>query len=143
MRLRLIDRYIFREISSYAFLGLFVFTFIFFVPQLVRLMDLVVSHSGGLGPIVTLVACTLPSILTFTFPMGVLVGVLIGLGRLSADSELIALQALGFDRKRILFPVGVLAALGTGVTLWITLSVGPMALEKLHATEESLETSPA
>jgi len=143
MRLRLIDRYIFREIASYGLLGLFVFTFIFFVPQLVRLMDLVVSHSAGLGPIALLVGCTLPAILTFTLPMGVLVGVLIGLGRLSGDSELIALQALGFDRKRILFPVGVLAVTAAMATLGITLWVGPPALEKLHATEGALATSQA
>ena len=143
MRLRLIDRYIFREIASYGLLGLFVFTFIFFVPQLVRFMDLVVSHSAGMGAIVTLVGCTLPGIFTFTLPMGVLVGVLIGLGRLSADSELIALQALGFDRKRILFPVGVLAVGAAGATLWMTVWMGPPALEKLHATEETLATSQA
>jgi len=143
MRLRLIDRYIFREIGSYALLGLFVFTFIFFVPQLVRLMDLVVSHSAGLGSIAVLVACTLPGIFTFTLPMGVLVGVLIGLGRLSADSELIALQSLGFDRKRILFPVGVLAVGTAAATLWMTVWAGPPALQKLHATEEQLATSQA
>jgi lipopolysaccharide export system permease protein len=143
MRLRLIDRYIFREIGSYALLGLFVFTFIFFVPQLVRLMDLVVSHSAGLGTIVVLVGCTLPAILTFTLPMGVLVGVLIGLGRLSADSELIALQSLGFDRKRILFPVGMLAVGTAAATLWMTVWAGPPALEKLHETEQGLTTSQA
>jgi LPS export ABC transporter permease LptG/LPS export ABC transporter permease LptF len=143
MRLRLIDRYIFREIGSYALLGLFVFTFIFFVPQLVRLMDLVVSHAAGLGTIALLVGCTLPGIFTFTLPMGVLVGVLIGLGRLSADSELIALQSLGFDRKRILFPVGMLAVGTAATTLWITLWAGPPALAKLHETEEGLATSQA
>jgi len=41
--------------------------------------------------------CTLPGILIFTLPMGVLVGVLIALGRMSADSELIAMSALGSD----------------------------------------------
>ncbi|HUJ41012.1 MAG TPA: LPS export ABC transporter permease LptG [Candidatus Acidoferrales bacterium] len=143
MKLRLIDRYIFSEIGSYALLGLFVFTFIFFVPQLVRLMDLVVSHAAGLGTIALLVGCTLPAILTFTLPMGVLVGVLIGLGRLSADSELIALQSLGFDRKRILFPVGVLAVGTAAATLWMTAWAGPPALEKLHETEEALATSQA
>ena len=143
MRSRLIDRYIFREIGSYALLGLFVFTFIFFVPQLVRLMDLVVSHSAGLGTIALLVACTLPGILTFTLPMGVLVGVLIGLGRLSADSELIALQSLGFDRKRILFPVGMLAVGTATATLWMTVWAGPPALQKLHETEQDLATSQA
>ena len=143
MRLRLIDRYIFREIGSYALLGLFVFTFIFFVPQLVRLMDLVVSHSAGLGTIAVLVGCTLPGILTFTVPMGVLVGVLIGLGRLSGDSELIALQSLGFDRRGILFPVGLLAVGSAAATLGMTLWIVPPAIQKLHATEEGLATSQA
>ena len=143
MRLRLIDRYIFREIGSYALLGLFVFTFIFFVPQLVRLMDLVVSHSAGLGTIAVLVGCTLPGIFTFTLPMGVLVGVLIGLGRLSADSELIALQSLGFNRRGILFPVGLLAVGTALTTLWITVWIGAPALQRLHETEQSLATSQA
>lgn len=143
MRLRLIDRYIFREIGSYALLGLCVFTFIFFVPQLVRLMDLVVSHSAGMGTIAVLVGCTLPGIFTFTLPMGVLVGVLIGLGRLSADSELIALQSLGFDRRGILYPVGLLAVGTAALTLWITIWVGAPALAKLHQTEEDVATSQA
>ncbi len=46
--------------------------------------------------------------------MGVLVGVLIALGRLSADSELIAMSALGMGRRRLLVPIGILAA---GATL--------------------------
>ena len=46
--MRLLDKYIGREVGSHATLGLAVFTFVFFVPQLVRLMDLVVRHSGGI-----------------------------------------------------------------------------------------------
>src|SRR5712675_367317 len=44
--MRILDRYIVREIFRHAFLGLVVFTFVFFVPQLVRLMSLFVRHSG-------------------------------------------------------------------------------------------------
>lgn len=141
--MRLIDRYIFREIVSYALLGLAVFTFIFFVPQLVRLMEQVVRHSAGPGTIALLFACTLPAVFTFTVPMGVLVGVLIGLGRLSADSELVALQALGFDRRRLLVPVGGLALLTTLLTLGMTLWLGPRALARLHAIEGELATGQA
>ena len=141
--MRLIDRYIFREIISYALLGLAVFTFVFFVPQLVRLMDLVVRHSADAPTVALLFACTLPAVFTFTVPMAVLVGVLIGLGRLSADSELVALQALGFDRRRLLIPVGGLAALTTILTLLMTLVFGPMALARFHAIEGQLAAGQA
>jgi lipopolysaccharide export LptBFGC system permease protein LptF len=91
--MRLLDRYITREVASHAVLGLAVFTFVFFVPQLVRLMDLIVRHSGSTWTVLELFLCSLPPVLTFTLPMAVLVGVLIGLGRLSADSEIVALHA--------------------------------------------------
>ncbi len=111
--MRLLDRYIAREVVSHAILGLAVFTFVFFVPQLVRLMDLVVRHSGGIWQrVLLLFLCTLPPVLTFTLPMAVLVGVLIGLGRLSADSEIVALHASGVSLRRLLLPIGFVAALG-------------------------------
>ena len=104
--MRLIDRYVCREVFSHALLGLLIFTFILFVPQLVHLMELVVRNSGSLGRLGMLFLCTMPGLLIFTLPMGVLVGVLIGLGRLSADSELIVMSALGMGVRRVLIPVG-------------------------------------
>ncbi len=52
--MRILDRYICREVFSHALLGLAVFTFVFFVPQLVRLMELVVRHSGDAGTVAVL-----------------------------------------------------------------------------------------
>ena len=75
--MRLLDRYICREVASHTLLGLTVFTFVFFVPQLVHLMDLIVRHSGGPWTVTLLFLCTLPPVLIFTIPMAVLVGVLI------------------------------------------------------------------
>ena len=147
--MRLIDRYICRQVFSYALLGLAIFTFVFFVPQLVRLMELVVRHSGGAGTVALLFLSAFPSVLTLTLPIAVLVGVLIGLGRMSADSELIALNALGIGLRRVLVPVGVLA-LGTALlTLAMTLWLAPAALrshraleERLRATQASLQVQP-
>ena len=59
--MRILDRYICREVLSHSLLGLAVFTFVFFVPQLVRLMDLIVRHSGGAGSITLLFLCSLAS----------------------------------------------------------------------------------
>ena len=139
--MRILDRYIVREIFRHAFLGLVVFTFVFFVPQLVRLMALFVRHSGSGGQILQLFLCIFPGVFTFTIPMAVLIGVLLGLGRMSADSEIIALTALGIGRQRILLPVGVLALAGALATMVMTLWLGPAALRTFRTLEANLISS--
>jgi LPS export ABC transporter permease LptF/LPS export ABC transporter permease LptG len=141
--MRLLDKYIGREVASHALLGLAVFTFVFFVPQLVRLMDLVVRHSGGFVTVATIFLCSLTPVLAFTVPMAVLVGVLIGLGRLSADSEIVALHASGISLRRLLFPIGVVALACTFGTLILTFWVSPAAIRTLRSLEERVLMSQA
>src|ERR1700704_430663 len=139
--MRILDRYIVREVFRHAFLGLVVFTFVFFVPQLVRLMSLFVRHSGSGSQILKLFLCIFPGVFTFTIPMAVLIGVLVCLGRMSADSEIIALTALGIGRRRILLPVGVLAFTGAVATMLMTLWLGPAALRTFRTLEANLIAS--
>ncbi|MGH9702625.1 MAG: LptF/LptG family permease, partial [Candidatus Acidiferrales bacterium] len=139
--MRILDRYVCREVFSHAMLGLAVFTFVFFVPQLVRLMELVVRH--GSSDRTLLFGCSLVSVLPYTMPMAALVGVLIGLGRLSADSEIVAMNASGIGLRRLLIPIGALACGFALFTLFITLWLGPLALRTLHLLEVRLGTSQA
>ena len=139
--MRILDRYIVREVFRHAFLGLVVFTFVFFVPQLVRLMELFVRHSGSGTQVLKLFLCIFPAVFVFTVPMATLIGVLLGLGRMSADSEIIALTALGIGRRRILLPVGVLALTGAVVTLAMTAWLGPLALRTFRSLQADLLTS--
>ncbi len=139
--MRILDRYIFREVLSHTLLGLAVFTFVFFIPQLVRLMDLIVRHAGGVGRITLLFLSSLPPILVFTLPMAALVGVLIALGRLSADSEIVALHALGIGMRRLLLPVGALAGIAAALTVSITVWLGPASLRSLHRLELQIQSS--
>ena len=141
--MRILDRYIVREIFRHAILGLIVFTFVLFVPQLVRLMELLVRHSGSGAQIARLFLYIFPGVLIFTIPMAVLVGVLLGLGRMSADSEIIALTALGVSRRRMLVPVAVLAVTGAVVTGTLTLWLGPAAFRALRNIEADLLASQA
>src|SRR6202020_896684 len=85
--------------------------------------------------------CIFPGVLAFTTPMAILIGVLLGLGRMSADSEIIALSALGIGRRRILVPVGVLATTGAIVTLAMTLWLAPLALKTLRSRQADLTAS--
>ncbi len=141
--MRLLDKYIGREVGSHAILGLAVFTFVFFVPKLVSLMDLLVRHSGGIGTVLLIFLCSLTPVLAFTIPMAVLVGVLIGLGRLSADSEIVALHASGISLRRLLLPIGAVA-LGCGLgTLILTFWLSPVAIRTLQSLEQRLLLSQA
>jgi LPS export ABC transporter permease LptF/LPS export ABC transporter permease LptG len=141
--MRLLDRYIAREVISHAALGLAVFTFVFFVPQLVRLMELVVRHSAGFGSVMLLFLCTLPPVLGFTIPIGVLVGVLIGLGRLSADSEIVALHASGISLRRLLVPIGFVALITAAATLATTFWLSPLSWRTIQRLEAQLLSSQA
>jgi LPS export ABC transporter permease LptF/LPS export ABC transporter permease LptG len=141
--MRLLDRYIGREVATHSLLGLAVFTFVFFVPQLVRLMDLVVRHAGSTGSVTLLFLCILPPVLIFSIPMAVLVGVMIGLGRLSADSEIVALHACGISLRRLLVPIGYVAAGFSLIALLITLWLSPLAVRTLRGLEEQILSSQA
>jgi LPS export ABC transporter permease LptF/LPS export ABC transporter permease LptG len=141
--MRLIDRYICRQVFSHTLLGLAIFSFVFFVPQLVRLMDLVVRHSASWETLGILFLCTLPGIFSFTLPMGVLVGVLIALGRMSADSELIAMSALGLGRRRLLVPIGFLAVGATLIAFCMTLWLGPLSVRTFRVLEDRLRSGQA
>lgn len=141
--MRILDRYICREVVADSWLGLAVFTFVFFVPQLVRLMGLVVQHAATTRETITLLLCSLPPILIFTIPMSMLVGVLIGLGRLSADGEIVALNAAGVSLRRLLMPIGAVALTATALTFCITLWLGPLSLRTLSGLENQLRLSQA
>jgi LPS export ABC transporter permease LptF/LPS export ABC transporter permease LptG len=106
-------------------------------------MDLIVRHSGDSLKIVELFLCTFPEVLTFTLPIAVLVGVLIGLGRMSADSELIAMNALGMGLRRLLIPVGFFATVAFALTLAMTLWLGPLSIRTLRSLENNILASQA
>src|SRR5689334_9715946 len=141
--MRLLDKYIGREVGAHSLLGLLVFTSVLYVPLLVDLMGVIVRHSSGLGTILLLVLCTLPPVLIFTLPMSILVGVLIGLGRMSADSEIVALHSCGISLRRLLRPVGIVAGGAAAITLLMTLWLSPAAWRQLDRLETRLLASQA
>lgn len=93
--MRIFRRYILGEVMSHAAIGTALFTFIIFMRDLGRLLELVVRNSAPLPSVAEIFFFTLPTALTVTIPMGVLVGILIGLSRLAADSEVTAMRASG------------------------------------------------
>lgn len=141
--MRIFTRYILREVLSHTLLGIVLFTFVLFMPMLVQILQLVVQNGSSVASIFELVAFTLPNALTVTIPMAVLVGVLLGLSRLAADSEVTAMRACGmgvFHFVRIVAIVGVAAwVLG----LFNSLFLAPKATTAMLQLENSVRDSQA
>jgi LPS export ABC transporter permease LptF/LPS export ABC transporter permease LptG len=93
--MRILTRYILGEVTSHALLGTAIFTFIIFTRELGQILELVVRNSAPLPSAIELFFLTVPEALTLTLPAGVLIGILIGLSRLAADSEITAMKASG------------------------------------------------
>ena len=98
--MRIFTRYILKEVLSHGLIGIAVFTFVIFMRDVSRILELVVRNSAPVPSVAELFFLTLPAALTVTIPMGVLVGILIGLSRLAADSEITAMRAAGMGVRR-------------------------------------------
>ena len=91
--MRRLDRYILSEISGPLGLGFSVYTFILLMQFLFRSAELIIRRGLAVGTVGRLFWYTLPNILVLTLPMSLLFGVLVAIGRMSSDSELIAIRA--------------------------------------------------
>jgi len=132
-----------REVLSHAVLGGVLFTFVLFTRDLAKIVELAIRGSASLGDILRIFAYTLPSTLNLTIPVTVLVGILLGLSRLSADSEVTAMRACGLGVMSFvrIVSIGAIAALGVGLVN--SLYIAPRSAAALLRLGESLKTSQA
>src|SRR4051794_41029348 len=90
--MKTLDRYLIREILPPLFLSLLIFTFILQIPPVMEQLEALVSKGVSWGIAARMLLTLIPQALGLTIPMALLVGLLIGLGRLSGDREAVALQ---------------------------------------------------
>ena len=122
--LHIIDRYILRETLRMVFLSLLVFTFVLMIPPIMQVAQALITKGVDGWTVLQLMLTLIPQGLGVTIPMAILIGLLMGFGRLSGDRETVALQACGVSIYRMLRPVVVLAAAAiaaTGYTLIVAL----------------------
>lgn len=113
-----IHRYITREIAIPTALGLVIFTFVLLMGRILKLVEMVINKGIPLTETAKLFLYLLPAFLVITLPLAMLLGVLLGFGRLSTDSEIVALKSSGVSLYGMMKPVLALAlavSLGTAV----------------------------
>ena len=141
--MRILTRYILGEILSYALIGCAIFTFILFMRDLNQILEAVVRNSSTLVSIAEVFVYSLPNTFKVTIPMAVLVGILLGLSRLAADSEIIAMRASGLGIGYFVRVASVVAIGGTLLGLVNSLYVAPRANQAILDMQRELETSQA
>ncbi len=141
--MRILTRYILGEVVSYALIGAAVFTFVLFTRDLGRILELVVRNSAPLPSVAEVFFFTVPVALTYTIPMGVLLGILIGLSRLAADSEITAMRASGLGVWTFLRVISIFVLVAWLLALGNSVYLAPRSLAALAQLEDNLKSSQA
>ena len=102
---KIIDRYILNEIALPFFMILFILTFVLLMGKIMQLMDLMVNKGVQIGDIALLILYLMPSFLLFTIPISLLFAIMMALGRLSMDNEIMVLRACGTSLYKLASPI--------------------------------------
>ena len=136
--MRLLSRTIFREILASASLGVILFTVVLFLQRSGVLFQFLVRNSGSAKQVAYLFALVLPQVLPYTIPLGVLVGALLTLSRMSTDGEITAMRAAGVPSRRVtpaILTFAILAMLvAAAASLWLT----PWSIRERYRVQNQL-----
>lgn len=141
--MRILTHYILKEVFSHGLLGGILFTFVLFMKELGPLLELAVRNSTSSSAVGEIFLLMLPNMFTVTIPMSVLVGTLLGLSRLAADSEITAMRASGVGVWRFVGIVGFVAIIAWGAGLVNTLYLAPKASAQMLKLEDELKNTQA
>jgi lipopolysaccharide export system permease protein len=108
-----IQRYFAREILLAFAVSFLLFFFVFFLNQILLLAEEILKKKAPVDQVMILILASLPSILALTAPFASLLGILLAVGRLAGDKEVLAAQASGIPHRVLFVPVVVLGLLFT------------------------------
>lgn len=122
---RILDRYVWQEISAPFGLGALLFTFFLLTDRIFDLIGLILSKGVPALMVGQLLVYLLPSFVGYTLPMAVLLAILVATSRLASDFEVVGFQASGLSPARLFRPFLLFGLAITIVTALLTLFAGP------------------
>ena len=103
--MRILDKYILKELMGPFFFGVASFSSIFIASSLLfRLTEYMTKYGASADMLFRLFLCGLPEIINYTFPMSMLLAALLSFGRLSGSSEITAMKSGGISFYRLAAP---------------------------------------
>ena len=137
---RRLDRYILSEILGPLALGFLVYTFILLIRFLFQSAEMIIRRGLPVSIVGELLLYTVPNIVVLTLPMALLFGILIAVGRLSSDSELIAMRSCGVSLLSLYRPVLLLSGFLTLVNTLLMVYALPWGNHSLQTLRLEITT---
>lgn len=131
-KLKIINRYIFKELLGTFLISLLTFSVIMLMGRTLKLADLLVNKGLSVFDVLRLLSYILIPFYGYIIPMSLLLTVLLGLGRLSADNEIVALKTSGISLYQIVLPIGVFSSIAFLLTTLITIYAYPWGFKSLR-----------
>jgi lipopolysaccharide export system permease protein len=100
--LKLIDRYLARQIAVPLMATLAISAMLLVLDKMLRLFDFVAREGGPVGVVWRMLANMLPEYLSLGIPIGLMLGILLGFRKIALSSELDVLRAVGFSYGRLM-----------------------------------------
>ena len=106
--MKILRNYFLKEFIGPLFLALGVLTFVMMLGNLIKIADLIINKGVNIVSVAKLFLFMMPYLLTYTLPIAALAAVLLSLGRLSSDNEIVAIRASGVNLFSLILPLLVL-----------------------------------
>jgi lipopolysaccharide export system permease protein len=135
---RTLSLYVTREVAAYTLIGLAAITIVMVARSLVRVLDNLIGAGVMAEDVLRVVSLLGAMLAIYALPVSFLFGVLLAIGRMAGDVEIIAMRACGVGLRGLLAPI---ALLGVGLslsTLVLCLEVEPAARREMAATVRTL-----
>ena len=128
MGLRILDKYIFREVVTAFLFGICAFSAVFIGSgTLFKIARYITDYGASFLSVIKIFVYGLPAIIMWTFPMSMLLAALLTFGRLSSSSEITAMKSCGIGFSRIAAPAIVLGFVVSGCAILFNEYVVPWA----------------
>lgn len=132
-----ITRYLISEMIVPSLYAIAAFATVVLLTDLLGYSDMIVTRGLDAGAVARVAGFQLVTTLARTLPLAVLVGVFVGLGRLAADRELLALDAIGLSAQQLAWPCLIFLILAMFVSIGLSVIASPAA--QLAARNELIE----
>lgn len=136
-----VDRLVLGEIIGPWIFGVAIFTVLIMAGSFLFTFTRFLTMGIPIMLVIKLTLLLLPGILAKTFSMAMLLGTLLSFGRLSGDSEIVALRAGGISIIRIMAPVAAFGLFVSLLTYFFTDYVVPAASFEASAMRQTVERS--